>query len=281
MPFFVFLKACLNMNKKDLFPILSLFISITLYAQPSVYTVSNGHSHNDYEQPVPFKMAYSAGFGSIEADIFLINGALFVAHDTIELKRKITMEDSYIKPLLLCMQNNNGYPFADTTKKLQMLIDIKTDSIGTLNKLIEVLKKYFLLINCKSLTWVITGNRPDESLFNSYPSFIRFDGELYKNYSTQALEKISMLSDDFKRYSLWNGKNNLPETDDALLRKAINKSHRLHKPVRFWDAPDNENAWKKFIELQVDYINTDHIKTLGDFLNKFSNPSPKTNNTAQ
>jgi alkaline phosphatase len=33
-------------------------------------TVSNAHSHNDYEQPIPFRMAYQAGFGSVEADIF-------------------------------------------------------------------------------------------------------------------------------------------------------------------------------------------------------------------
>jgi alkaline phosphatase len=39
------------------------------------YTIANTHSHNDYEQPIPFWTAYNAQFGSIEADIFLIDGS--------------------------------------------------------------------------------------------------------------------------------------------------------------------------------------------------------------
>ena len=39
----------------------------------------------------------------------------------------------------------------------------------------------------------------------------------------------------------------------------------LHKPVRFWDAPDNANAWKQLEQLGVEYINTDHIRELAAF----------------
>jgi alkaline phosphatase len=46
----------------------------------------------------------------------------------------------------------------------------------------------------------------------------------------------------------------------------IGKAHRLHKKIRFWDAPDSQPAWKTFMDLQVDYINTDHIQQLADFL---------------
>jgi hypothetical protein len=42
------------------------------------YTIANTHSHNDYEQRVPFWTAYNAQFGSIEADIFLVDGRLMV-----------------------------------------------------------------------------------------------------------------------------------------------------------------------------------------------------------
>ncbi len=40
------------------------------------YTIANTHSHNDYEQPIPFWTAYNAQFGSIEADVFLVDGRL-------------------------------------------------------------------------------------------------------------------------------------------------------------------------------------------------------------
>ncbi|MBE7174721.1 MAG: alkaline phosphatase [Williamsia sp.] len=46
----------------------------------------------------------------------------------------------------------------------------------------------------------------------------------------------------------------------------INKAHDLHKPVRFWGAPDVVNAWYQLMKLGVDYINTDHIPALASFL---------------
>jgi alkaline phosphatase len=242
-----------------------LFEGLSSLAQPTSYSVSNAHSHNDYEQKIPYWLAYQTGFGSIEADIFLVDSILYVAHDHKELQRKINLEAEYLIPITNCLRKNQGQPYSKSGKKLQMLIDIKTDSIQTLAALIRLLKKYPSLIHSRSLSWVITGNRPDESLFAGYPDFIRFDGELHKNYSKEALSKISLMSDDFRNYSGWSGENSLPGKDDSVLVIAIAKSHRLNKPVRFWDAPDAANAWHYLELLQVDYINTDHIKGLADY----------------
>ena len=54
--------------------------------------------------------------------------------------------------------------------------------------------------------------------------------------------------------------------DEKKLTEAINRSHALQLPVRFWNAPDQTNAWRKLIGLGVDYINTDHIPALAAFL---------------
>jgi alkaline phosphatase len=178
------------------------------------------------------------------------------------------LEANYIEPLLKVINKNNGYPYADSTKPLQLLIDIKTDSINTLNKLIKVLEKYPVLMNSPCTKFVITGNRPDESLFTSYPPFIWFDGELFKNYSKEALTRISLLSDNFKTYTQWNGTCTVPRNELAILRTAVNKAHQLNKPVRFWNSPDFANAWNELERLHVDYINTDHIAALTSFLEK-------------
>lgn len=244
------------------------FVCSIVNAQPKSYSVANAHSHNDYEQKVPFFTAYSARFGSIEEDIFLINNELIVGHDTVEVKKHRTLQQYYLDPLLKFVRQNNGHAYPNQVRKLQMLIDIKTDSINTLNKLIEILKDYPALINNKTITWAITGNRPSQELFTRYPSFISFDGELYKDYSAQALTRIVMLSDDFRNYSQWNGNNIIPVKDKSILQNAISKAHQLHKPVRFWDAPDNPNTWKQFMQLKVDFINTDHIDQLAAFLKK-------------
>jgi alkaline phosphatase len=243
-----------------------LFVSVFACAQPGKFTVANAHSHNDYEQKIPYWMAYNAGFGSIEADIFLVDSVLWVAHDRNELQRKMKLETEYLIPILNCLKKNNGRPYAEPGKKLQLLIDVKTDSIQTLDALIVLLKKYPDLIGNKLLSWVITGNRPDQQLFSKYPTYILFDGELHKNYSGEALSKIQMMSDDLKNYSMWDGRKNLTDSDRVSLSVAIKKAHDLHKTVRFWDAPDGPDAWRQLMGLQVDYINTDFIQALAVFL---------------
>jgi len=244
----------------------TILSSAQLLAQPAGYTVSNAHSHNDYEQKIPFWLAYQEGFGSIEADIFLHNGELLVAHEARELVNHRTLEDLYLHPLQSCVDKNSGHPYADASRRLQILIDIKTDSIETLDKLIETLRKYPALISNPSLQFVITGNRPDASLFAGYPSFISFDGVLSRTYSKEALDRIAMLSDNFQTYSRWNGKGRVPEKEWAVLQDAVKKGHQLKKAVRFWGAPDFINAWYQFMHLQVDFINTDHIVALSTFL---------------
>ena len=254
--------------KRLLFSCLLLLLGYNSYCQPLKYTTANVHSHNDYEQATPFWLAYNEGFGSMEADIFLQDDELLVAHEKKELVNHRTLEEYYLHNLQQCIEKNGGHPYSDASRKLQLLIDIKTEAIITIAKLIEVLRKYPTLINNHSITFVITGNRPEAVTFGSYPPFIYFDGELSKTYSNEAMKKIVLLSDNFKTYSRWNGEGVINEAELNLLRLTIDKAHQFKKPVRFWNAPDFENAWGQFMRLNVDYINTDHIKEISSFLKR-------------
>ncbi len=248
-----------------------LLASVSLYAQPHVYSTANAHSHNDYEKPVPFYEAYKHQFGSIEADIFLVNGSdeLYVAHTLSELSNKKRRLDSlYLLPLVNCIKQNKGYVYADSTARLQLLVDIKTDAITTLNRLIAVLQKYPELINTSRLQVVISGNRPDPESFHTYPAFIHFDGVLGSTYSQQALSRIALLSTSFRQLSQWNGQGSIPVKDSIALTNAIAQARKVNKPVRFWAAPDTRDAWKELMKLKVDFINTDRISELTDFLQK-------------
>ena len=67
---------------KKLYSIVGMWIVSAfclLSAQSRVYSsVENVHSHNDYLQNVPFYTAYSTRCASIEADVFLVDGELYV-----------------------------------------------------------------------------------------------------------------------------------------------------------------------------------------------------------
>jgi alkaline phosphatase len=243
----------------------SLF-SATVSAQPKKYTTANAHAHNDYEHPVPFYSAYNAGFGSIEADVFLVDDQLYVAHNKKDIDTARSLQSLYLKPLQKQIKKNKGYVYADHSKKLILLVDLKTEAEPTLQALIKLLQHYKVLTGCRSLKIVITGNQPDVSRLTDYPPFVFFDGRLNTNYTLDELKRITLFSDNFRNYSSWNGENNPDKADREKIESAITKAHAFRKPIRFWAAPDSPNAWQEFMRLKVDFINTDKIEEISNFL---------------
>ncbi|MBS1667255.1 MAG: alkaline phosphatase [Bacteroidetes bacterium] len=261
-------------DMRKIFFTLAVLISIQAAAQQTInYSTANAHSHNDYENKYPFVAAYDAKFGSIEADIFLWNDSLIVGHNQSDIQYKRTLERLYLDPLNNHTKKNGGFPYADTSRSLQILIDIKTKAEPTLQRLIEILYQYPLLINSQKIKFTITGNRPNESLFKNYPAFIYFDAEFGKSYSEAAMQKIVMFSDDLKTYTQWNGKGVLAEKDKLVIDSLVRIAHQEKKKIRFWDAPDFINAWYQLMHEGVDYINTDQIEGLADFLNRLGKNS--------
>lgn len=247
---------------------MAVFLFCTnIKAQLKNYTVANAHSHNDYKQPHPFITAYNAAFGSIEVDVFLRDGQLLVAHDTAEITPINTLKRMYLDPLAERIQSNRGTIYANPSRQLILMIDIKEDAATTIKTLIEILDDYPALRNCKTLQLVITGNQPVDGLFNAYPAYLYFDGNLKKAYSKEAFKRIALFSDNFKNYSKWNGVGPLPATDKKRLDSAINYAHAVNKPIRFWGAPDVPLTWKEFMLRGIDYINTDNILPLTSFIN--------------
>jgi alkaline phosphatase len=147
-----------------------------------------------------------------------------------------------------------------------MMLDVKSDAIGTINKFIDLLMKYPELIHAHNLTFLISGNKPDPSTYISYPSYLWFDGLLDTRYSKEALTHIAMLSGNFINYSSWKGNGPMPEKDKAALKKAVEKAHALKKEVRIWNAPDIIEGWTLLTDLDVDFIDSDSIKALALFL---------------
>jgi len=241
-----------------------------LYAQPAVYTTANAHSHNDYQQSAPLFSAYNLQYGSIEVDVYLslADNELYAVHTGRDIAPDRTFEGLYVSPLADIINKNGGNVYSDTSRKLILMLDIKTEAITTINKVIDLLLKYPAVTKCPSLTILVTGSKPPANTYISYPSFLWFDGLLSSNYNKETLSRIAVLDDNFINYSKWNGHEELSATDLEKLKKAVDKGHALGKKVRFWNVPDFIEGWSKCIELGIDYINTDSIKALAEFLKK-------------
>jgi YVTN family beta-propeller protein len=220
------------------------------------------HSHNDYEQKEPLNAAYRAGFHSIEADVWLVDGRLLVGHDRRDLKPDRTLEALYLNPLQAKIRENRGRPYPDKRKGLQLMIDIKSEATPTTDALVALLKAYPDLSKNKRLTVTVSGARPPEDLWSTYPSFIYFDGRPGKSYSPEALKKVAMISDSYGSYMVGSA----GELDVNKASKVISEAHALGKLFRFWGIPDNAKTWQMLIGLGVDYVNTDRIADLAGFI---------------
>lgn len=253
--------------------ILCCFLSVG-FGQPSSWSIANGHAHNDYQHNIPFLQAYGQGFGSIEVDVLLHHDTLFVGHVPVDIKNRVVFEKAYVQPLWTAVQQNQGYVYADTARKLQLLIDLKTEAVPTLQAVIKSMEKYPALCQNTSIRFVITGNQPQN--FSSYPSYILFDGNLSNPDHVKQADRIALFSASFRRYSNWNGKGVLPAHEHKEVEQLIAKAHALHKPFRFWAVPDNINTWYKLIGWGVDYINTDRVEAFAAFMKNYKTSSAKT-----
>lgn len=243
--------------------------TVATQAQPHQYTAANAHSHNNYVQPIIFWDAYEQQYGSIEADVFLAadGSNLWVAHKASDLDiKKMSLDSLYLQPLVSCIKKNNGFIYADHARRLQLMVDIKTDAVPALQQLMTMIRKYPELVDNPSLQFVISGNRPNPSQFTSYPSFIWFDGEVDSTYTDASLARIAMISAPLSKYTEWKGDGSIPKKDRKIVQRIIKKSHAVKKPIRFWGAPDQTNAWGALVKLKVDFINTDHVDELVTFL---------------
>lgn len=223
----------------------------------------SAHSHNDYEQKVPFWYALGSGAKSIEADVYLVNNELFVSHEQKDIQKERTFSNLYLKSIEKALDLG-----IIKDQPIQILIDLKTGAEPTLNKIVAEISKYPKITAQKNISFVISGNQPKPDKFNLYPDFIKFDYQSLENLTPQQWEKVGLLSLNFKKYSVWNGKGGLTEDDLPKVTEVIKKAKSFGKPFRFWAIPDGKTSWEFFAHHGVDFINTDHPKECADYLSK-------------
>lgn len=241
---------------------------IALLPAAAQYTTANAHSHNDYLQAQPFHLAFDRGFGSVEADVFERNGELYVAHTAAEIDTARTLRKLYLQPLQQMIMEKRGV-FAESVeagRSLLLLIDFKTAGVPTMQALLQQLQDFPLITSNPQVQLVISGSRPDAALWQGYPPYILFDGLPNTSYTAEQLQRIPLFSDNFRSYTQWKGQNGLPAQDEAKITAVVNKVHGLQKKFRFWATPDTTTAWAAMMQLGVDYINTDQVNGLADYL---------------
>ena len=246
------------------FILVCIFCCIISNAQKK-YTVANAHSHNDYLNEKPFQLAFENGFGSIEADVFPVNGSLLVAHHKKDTQSQRSLKNLYIDPLLRAFD-------ASGARTLSLLVDIKEDyelSLSLLERELEPLKKYLSTADQSNfISIVVSGARPSPAQYKNYPGYIFFDDDLKMPQKPDEWNRVALVSLPFNKISGWDGKKDLKRKDRKALAHIIDSVHKTGKSIRFWAAPDAEASWKWQMKLGVDFIGTDRVNDLANFLRK-------------
>lgn len=233
------------------------------------------HSHNDYAQRVPFYQAYAQQVSSIEADVFLHDGQLLVGHDVEDLRADMTFEALYVEPIVTLFARNGGRAFRDSDQTLQLMVELKSETDPTLRAVAALLGRWPEVfdpeVNPAAVRVAVTGRVPAPEAFDRYPRFLGFDGAWNADYTPEQLERIALISTNFRDFSQWNGKGTIIPAEKERLEQVIDRAHEQGKPVRFWNAPEGTTVYYTFYDMGIDYINTDNPEVCAAFFADFGN----------
>lgn len=261
----------------------SLFI--VLFVSYSVAAVSAGeekqtplfqaHAHNDYEHARPLHDALEHGFWSVEADIYLVDGELLVAHDRPDVTPERTLRKLYLDPLQAYFRKQS-LPGKEKTPPFTLLVDIKTDGAAVYPILRQQLEDYAALL-CRvedgksipgAVQIVISGDRPKKLIAAANPRYMGIDGRLSDLDSKQQAELMPLISDRWTSHFKYRGKGAMSEAERTKLRSIVKQAHAAGRRVRFWATPESEAVWRELVAADVDHINTDQLERLSVFLKR-------------
>lgn len=258
--------------------VLGLLWAVQSAPQGDATPLRGAHAHNDYRHDRPLLDALGHGFTSVEADIFLVDGRLCVAHESKEIRRDKTLQSLYLQPLRERVAGNGGRVYREGPGFV-LLVDIKTAAEPTYRKLHEVLSEYREMLTAfgpdgrreGAVLVIVSGNRPLEFMRSQEVRYAGYDGRLTDLDSEAPADLIPMLSDQWGGHFTWRGDGPIPPEERRKLEDIVRKSHAKGRLVRFWATPDlrspaRDAVWRELLSAGVDLINTDDLEGLRRFL---------------
>jgi len=231
---------------------------------PSPVYLGRAHAHNDYVRARPLLDALERGFGSIEVDVVLVDGEIFVAHELAEVRPSDTLARLYLEPLRTLVAANRGSVYAVSDESLQLLIDVKSPAAEAYRALDELLGAYDELLTRWTkdgarrgpVTAVLSGNRAFDLVLTDTVRYVTLDGRIDEERSSFSVEAMPLVSID------WAMLEGSPTARLAAARAWIDLVHGENRRVRFWGTPDRGPVWSSLIAMGADYIGADDVALL-------------------
>ena len=251
--------------------------ALTSSPRTTVQPLERAHAHNDYEHERPLLDALDHGFTSVEADVWLVDGQLFIGHDGPDASR--TLASTYLDPLQQRFRENGGAIYPGWRDSLRLLIDVKSEASSTWPVIERELARYPELFSVaragrvheRAVTAVISGNRDLAAMQAAAVRRSFYDGRLADLEAGLPAGVMPLVSDNWTKHFTWLGVGPMPEAERAKLHQIVQRAHAAGYDVRFWATPDlagpaREAVWSELVAADVDALNTDDLAGLQSFL---------------
>jgi glycerophosphoryl diester phosphodiesterase len=235
--------------------------------------LSQAHAHNDYEHARPLLDALEHGFCNVEADVWLVNGQLLVAHDLKEARPERTLQALYLDPLQSRVTRNGGAVYRGGPP-FTLLVDVKSDATNTYVALREALKRYDRMLTrfypdrtgTNAVTVIISGNRARGLMVSETDRLAAYDGRLADLDGADSPHLIPLVSDNWTQHFRWRGEGPMPAAERMKLKQLVERTHQQGRRLRWWGTPDTAAMWVELRRAGVDLINADDLAGLQEFL---------------
>lgn len=239
--------------------------------------LERAHAHNDYEHARPLDDALAHGFTSVEADVWLVDGDLYIGHDGPDLTR--TLRSLYLDPLRARARRAGHNVYDHWDGSLRLLIDVKSDGDAAYDVLQQQLSAYPDLMTVwrngrrktRPVTAVLSGELANRMAPQGDTRWFGFDGRIDALPTGANAEQIPLVSENWSKFFTWRGEGPMPADQRQRLHDIVGGLHADGYQVRFWATPDTDETartavWREEIAAGVDVLNTDHLAALQTFL---------------
>jgi glycerophosphoryl diester phosphodiesterase len=238
-------------------------------------------AHRDHAHPFPLDDALSLGFPGIEVDVWLRDGVLLVGHDEAELDPAVTLAGAYLEPLAARVRTRTLLP--GWSGSFLLVLDVKSEATATWRALSALLADHVGMLTTwrggreypGAVTVLISGNRARTQMARQRVRHAGYDGRLPDLrrhwFRRPGPELVPLVSADWQRVIGWDGASPLSRRSRRRLARIVSDAHQQGRKIRFWATPDaggdaRAAIWALLCDVGVDYLNTDDLRGLADFL---------------
>lgn len=225
-------------------------------------------SSNDHLRKQPLVEALQQGCVAVEVEVTLSDGALVLATKQSE---KPLFVVSYLEPLVSRMRSRQGRVWSGgPTFTLFVKTKLPIKEVGL--SLERCLDPYSELLtdlkdgvrNEKGLTVVLqVGN---SKAFGSKLFFC--EGRPEDLVQVDAERSKLYIADNWLLQVRWLGIGRFDSVRRQQFLDSVVRAHTQGRIIRYWGTPDNPAVWNNLIDARVDFIGSENLGALTDFLER-------------